>query len=211
MQAASARTSSRSGSVLGADAHYLFYASQFRPNKNIVNLLRAYAFLLKQRHVSCKLVLTGDPGSMPEISEALSRFGVGRDVVFLRHLSAQELAACYRLATLAVNPSLFEAALPFTFAEALSVGTPVAMARIPPTSDTIDDPALARDMLFDPCDWMAIVDRVAWALEHRGDLLKRQLAFYETRIAPRSWGDALTDYVRALDSIGGASPAVSPA
>jgi len=47
------------------------------------------------------------------------------------------IAACYKLADLAVNPSLSEGGFPFTFTEALSVGTPVVMARIPVTEEII--------------------------------------------------------------------------
>lgn len=45
---------------LNKSVKFLFYASQFRPNKNVINLLRAYEYLLKTRFVGHKLILTTD-------------------------------------------------------------------------------------------------------------------------------------------------------
>ena len=50
--------------VKGLDSgslRFLFYASQFRPNKNLVMLVRAYEHLLRERFIQHKLILTGDP------------------------------------------------------------------------------------------------------------------------------------------------------
>jgi glycosyltransferase involved in cell wall biosynthesis len=41
------------------DVKFIFYASQFRPNKNVLSLLRAYDHLRKQRYIAHKLILTG--------------------------------------------------------------------------------------------------------------------------------------------------------
>ncbi|MFD2884495.1 glycosyltransferase [Pseudomonas lini] len=69
----------------------------------------------------------------------ISEHGLQNDVLCLYGLSIQELAACYKLADLAVNPSLSEGGCPFTFTEALSVGTPVVMARIAVTEEILVD------------------------------------------------------------------------
>jgi hypothetical protein len=187
--------------ALGRDTRFLFYASQFRPHKNVPNLLRAFEHLLRRRYVSCKLVLTGDPDASPETREAVSSLRLGDEVVFLPRLSPRQLAACYRRAALAVNPSMFEAGLPFTFSEAVSVGTPVVMARIPVTTDAIVDPALAGEMLFDPLDWKDMAARIEWALEHRDALLVRQRAFFEGHVGGRTWDVALVDYLAALEDV----------
>ena len=51
------------------DVEFIFYASQFRPNKNVITLLRAYEHLLKHRYFGHKLVLTGNPSSAPEVAQ----------------------------------------------------------------------------------------------------------------------------------------------
>lgn len=189
--------------LLGEQTRYIFYPSQFRPHKNIVNLLRACEHLLRRRYVSCKLVLTGH-GRELGIHEYVEKLRMQNEVVYLERLSPQELAAGYRMAALAVNPSLFEGGLPFTFSEAVSVGTPAVMARIPVTVEAISDPALCDEMLFDPHDWKDIAARIEWALEHRESLYARQRAYFDAAVAPRSWGNVLDEYVAILQRIGGA-------
>ena len=182
------------------DVEFIFYASQFRPNKNVMTLLRAYNYLLKRRYVGHKLVLTGHPHSLPEIARFIREHNLQNDVLCLHGLSAQELAACYRLADLAVNPSLSEGGCPFTLTEALSVGTPVVMARIAVTEEVVTDPELQNLMLFDPYDWEDMAARIEWALQNKESLLERQLKLYE-RLAERSWKTVVNEYVAILERI----------
>lgn len=184
-----------SGSV-----RFVFYASQFRPNKNVLSLLRAYDHLLKRRHIAHKLVLTGNPNGLPELKDFIQSHHLENDVLCLHGLSAQELAACYRLADLAVNPSLSEGGCPFTFTEAMSVGTPVAMARIAVTEEVISDPGLQDMMLFDPYDWVDMANRIEWCLKNLATLHARQQPFYE-RLARRTWLEVVDEYIGILDSI----------
>ncbi|MGH7740096.1 MAG: glycosyltransferase [bacterium] len=179
---------------------FIFYASQFRPNKNLLTLLKAYEHLLRRRYLGHKLILTGDPAKSPEIMDFIQEKHLSADVLCLHGLTAQELAACYRLADLAVNPSLSEGGCPFTLTEALSVGTPVVMARIPVTEEIVRDPILRDATLFDPRDWKAMADKIEWAIQNREVLLEIQKPFYE-KLAERSWVKVLEDYVAALDKL----------
>ncbi|MBR0693268.1 glycosyltransferase [Bradyrhizobium lablabi] len=182
------------------DVEFIFYASQFRPNKNVMTLLRAYDHLLKRRYIAHKLVLTGDPNSLPDIARFIRDRNLQNDVLCLHDLSAQELAACYRLADLAVNPSLSEGGCPFTLTEALSVGTPVVMARIAVTEEVVTDPELQDIMLFNPYDWEDMAARIEWALQNKEELLERQRALYE-QLAKRSWSTVVNEYIAILDRL----------
>lgn len=188
----------------GEDVRFLFYASQIRPNKNLISLLQAYEYLLRRRHIGYKLVLTGNPNVIPEVQTFIAQHNLTDDVLFLHGLSAQELAACYRLADLAVNPSLSEGGCPFTFCEALSVGTPVVMARIPVTEEVITDPDLQALMFFDPYDWLDMAGRIEWALQNLNILHANQAPFY-AKLAQRTWRNVVDEHVEILDRI--SSPA----
>jgi glycosyltransferase involved in cell wall biosynthesis len=192
----------------GGTAKFIFYASQFRPNKNILTLLRAYDHLLRNRYVGHKLILTGDHNSMPEVPEYIRAHNLQNDVLCLHDLSDRELAACYRLADLAVNPSLSEGGCPFTLTEALSVGTPVVMARMAVTEEVITDPVVRNLMFFDPYKWTDMAERIEWALANKDALLERQLVLYQT-LAKRSWSDVVDDYISLLDQISDCSPSHS--
>jgi glycosyltransferase involved in cell wall biosynthesis len=156
--------------------------------------------LLKRRYAGHKLVLTGNPNTLPEIARFITEHNLENDVLCLHGLSAQELAACYRLADLAVNPSLSEGGCPFTFTEALSVGTPVVMARITVTEEVITDPELQQQMLFDPYDWKEMADKIEWGLNNRFALLAKQKLLYN-QLSQRTWRHVVDEYVEILDRI----------
>lgn len=186
--------------LVGGSPRFLFYASQFRPNKNMLTLLRAYDYLLREGLIQHKLILTGDPKRFSPVEEFIEERQLGRDVLCLHALTTAELAACYHLADLVVNPSLSEGGLPFTLTEAVSVDTPVVMARIPVTEEAVTDPSLQDIMLFDPYDWRDAARRIEWALGHRETLLEAQRQFC-IRLGERTWLDVVRDHVAVLDRL----------
>ena len=194
-----------SGPLLGpryerAHFSFIFYASQFRPSKNIATLLRAYDHLLRQRFIGHKLILTGQ-GWDSTVLSLIKHYGLERDVLCLYGLTEQQLAAFYKLAELAVNPSLSEGGMPFTFSEALSVGTPVLMGDIAVTREIITDPDLADDTLFDPYDWRALADKIEWALDNKRALYAKQRKFYDDVLSKRTWDDVVQEHLAILDAI----------
>lgn len=196
-----ATTDSFSNIFSRSEFRFLFYASQFRPSKNVISLLRAYEYLLRRRYIGHKLLLTGRPEAFPEVSEFIAEHGLENDVLCLHGLTSQELAACYRLADLAVNPSLYEGGCPFTYTEAVSVGTPVVMARIAVTEEVLVDPELQAATLFDPYDWHKMAAKIEWALENRDELYARQRKFYDEVLVNRTWRHVVDDYIAILDQI----------
>lgn len=182
------------------DVKFLFYASQFRPSKNVITLLRAYEWLVRKRRIGHKLVLTGN-GHQEDIRAFLSERNLRSEVLCIQGLTEAELAACYKLADLAVNPSLSEGGMPFTFTEALSVGTPVVMGDIDVTREIITDPALRAASLFDPYDWRAMADKIEWALDNRESLYAQQRKFYDDVLAKRTWDDVVAEHIAILDEI----------
>lgn len=176
---------------------FIFYASQFRPNKNVLSLLRAYECLLRKRLIKHKLVLTGHPDASPELKSFINKHQLENDVICLHGLSIQQLAACYKLADLAVNPSLSEGGCPFTFTEALSVSTPVVMARIPVSEEILTDLELQEVTFFDPYDWKDIADKIEWALEHRDALLNIQMVAYNS-LTERTWTNVVNEHIDVL-------------
>ncbi|HEF4759232.1 TPA: glycosyltransferase [Pseudomonas putida] len=179
---------------------FLFYASQFRPNKNLLTLLKAYEYLLRQNYISHKLILTGDPEKFPVVKRFIEEHGLANDVLCLYGLSVQELAACYKLADVAVNPSLSEGGCPFTFTEALSVGTPVVMASISVTEEVLTDEELRNKSFFDPFDWRDMAHRIQWAIDNRDELVALQTVTYKS-LVDRTWTDVVNEHINVLDAI----------
>jgi glycosyltransferase involved in cell wall biosynthesis len=189
-------------------AKFLFYPSQFRPSKNVLSLLTAYYHLLKERYLPHKLILTGNPKDMPEIDQFIREHNLANDVLCLHGLTVSELAACYKLADLAVNPSLSEGGCPFTFSEAISVGTPVVMARIAVTEEVITDPELQGMMLFDPYIWQDMARRIEWAIQNREELRSRQIDAFKS-LSTRTWDDVVADHIEILKRISAEPASIS--
>ncbi|MGR2709432.1 MULTISPECIES: glycosyltransferase [Pseudomonas] len=182
------------------DVKFIFYASQFRPNKNLISLLKAYKYLLHHEFIRHKLILTGHAEGFPLVKAFIQEHHLENDVLCMHGLSVGELAACYALADLAVNPSLSEGGCPFTFTEALSVATPVVMARIPVTEEILVDAELQKVTFFDPYDWRDIADRIQWGLLNRDELLGIQLRAYAL-LSKRSWADVVNEHIDILEAI----------
>lgn len=181
------------------DLGYLFYASQIRPHKNVVNLLRAYHYLRRTQNLPYKLIMTGEWRGSSDVVDFMNEHRLHNDVLFVRGLSEKELASCYRLATLAVNPSLSEGGMPFTFTEALSVGVPVIMADIPVSREIIKDAKVAERTFFDALDYKNIASAIVEALKDLDGLYAVQREFYERQLVGRSWNEVVGDYISALE------------
>lgn len=175
---------------------YIFYASQARPSKNILNLVRAYEILLRKKEVNFKLVLTCQLTALPELYEYVEKKRLSRDVLCFHRVSSQQLAALYACAGLSVNPTLFEGGFPFTFCEGMSVGTPSVMAAIPQVTDMLQGWNL-EDCLFDPFDCEDMAERILYGWNNRGQLYARQLPLYE-KLSLRSEEQAAIEYEEAF-------------
>ncbi|OYT81454.1 MAG: glycoside hydrolase [Pseudomonas sp. PGPPP2] len=191
---------SYSATFLNGDAKFIFYASQFRPNKNIISLLKAYKYLLRNDLIRHKLVLTGHAEGFSMVKDFIRDHYLENDVLCMHGLTVQELAACYKLADLAINPSLSEGGCPFTFTEALSVSTPVVMARIPVTEEVLVDPELQKMTFFNPYDWKDIADRIHWGILNCEELLAVQKKTYKL-LSKRNWTDVVNEHIDILDKI----------
>lgn len=190
----------------GTDFRFLFYASQLRPSKNVLQLLRAFRHLLKERYFGRKLILTGDPTTYRPVFDYVHAYELQNDVVFVPGLSDAQLAAFYKLADLAVNPSMSEGGMPFTFTEAVSVGTPVVMSDIPVTREILAGDELQDLMLFDPYDWQSMAKRIEEALAEPDILYRKQRKFYDRVLASRTWGDVVSEHLSIMDDLGRSRP-----
>lgn len=174
---------------------YVVYTSQARPYKNILSLVKAIEHLSRRRHQDVRLVLTCNLANAPELQQYIEDRRLESIVMPLHNISSKTLAAVNALATIAVNPSLFEGGFPFTFSEAFSVGTPSLMSRIPVVEEVVTDEALRNMMLFDPYDLSSMIERIEWGLTNRQLLFQRQQELYDSL---PTWKDSANRYVETL-------------
>ncbi|WP_133139470.1 glycosyltransferase [Legionella genomosp. 1] len=199
-QALSRSKNSYIRNFINVEFRFLFYASQFRPNKNIITLLRAYVHLLRKNLRPHKLILTGDTKAFKGVQEFIIKHSLQKEVFCLHGLSVEELAAFYKSADLVVNPSLSEGGCPFTFTEALSVGTPVVMSRISVAEEVLTDPLLQKFSFFDPYSWEDMASKMEWAIQHRQQLLDIQSKTFE-QLRHRNWTHVVNEHIKVLEDI----------
>jgi glycosyltransferase involved in cell wall biosynthesis len=176
---------------------YIFYASQDRPHKNILNLIKAYHYLLKKDLTVCKLVLTADL-AWGDAARYIHDNGLEEEVLQLCNLPNRSLAAFYAKADLVVNPTLYEGGFPFTFSEGMSVGTPSVMGRIPQIMEFVAGHDL-EDCLFDPYDYRDIADKILYGLKNRELLAEKQRKLYEIHLERTRSGQAIREYIEAFE------------
>jgi glycosyltransferase involved in cell wall biosynthesis len=186
---------------------YMFYAAQPRPNKNFMTLLKAYAIALREKYIYQKLIITADLSELPELWKYLNDNRLQYDVIMMPRVSEPLLAALYYKAVVAICPSLFEGGFPFTFGEAMSVGTPALLARSGVVTEVLlTEPELMTAMTFDPFDVDELADKMSWAITHRAELLALEQPLYE-RLARRNWDAVAGEYLDLFKCVAGSREA----
>jgi len=181
-----------------ANCPYIFYASQFRPSKNIMNLVKAYEYLLRRRFIHHKLVLTCNlkREEAAELKKYLQENELQNEVLCLWNVPTKVLAALYKCADLVINPTLYEGGFPFTFGEGMSVGTPSLMSDIPQVRDVLETAGL-EEIMFDPYDWRAMAEKIEWALSNKAELYEKELLLYK-KMAERTPAMVADEYLSAF-------------
>lgn len=179
------------------DVKYIFYASQLRGSKNILNLVRAYHKLLRKNHVQVKLFLTCRLYEGADVTAYIREHNLQYDVLSFWGVSQQQLASLYACAELVVNPTFYEGGFPFTFGEGMSVGTPSIMGKIPQIMDVAQGYSLEKYM-FDPYNIEDMVEKISYALSHTEEVYQAEKVLYE-ELDKRSWGDVGEEYVKAFE------------
>jgi glycosyltransferase involved in cell wall biosynthesis len=179
---------------------YVFYSSQARGQKNILSLLRAIEILRHRGEDPIRLVLTCERAAGSQIDLFVSEHQLDAWVLFAPGVSNQVLASFYCLASLAVNPTLFEGGFPFTFTEAYSVGTPSLLSDISMVREKLADGEnetgrLQERMLFDPMNPLDLAEKIRWGVANRQELIALQRGLFE---AFPTWEEVARRYSDSL-------------
>ena len=179
-----------------SDIKYIFYASQARGSKNMLSLIQAYEYMLRERNIPVKLILTCNLRAIPSLYQYVYDRTLQYDILTFHGCSNQQLAALYKCAQLSVNPTLYEGGFPFTFGEGMSVGTPSVMGKIPQVLDVVEGYDF-KNCLFNPYDYKDIAEKIIYGLNHREELLKSQYPLYE-KMMERTWKEVGKEYMKAF-------------
>lgn len=179
---------------------YLLVSSKCRPYKNYAAILHAYEDILRRHRRDLKLMVTGHLSGNPDLAAILHSRGLVFDVVEATNLPEDVHTRLIQHARGLVIPTLFEGALPFGFAEAVSLGTPVAMARIPVVEEVLTADDLAATEYFSPGDVAAMTRSILHVLDNPGAVLAGQQRIV-AGLEQRTWADVAADYLALTSSI----------
>lgn len=160
----------------------LFVGSHYK-RKNILGLLRAYLILRQQKNISHKLLLAGKEVSS-ESRDYVVKHGLSNHVLFLSHVTDEELDRLYRQAQVFVFPS-FEEGFGMPILEALSRGTSVVASDIPVFHEILADAGFYADP-HSPED----IARAIWDVLTKIDLVTEKSKIAPSIVKEFTWAKA---------------------
>jgi glycosyltransferase involved in cell wall biosynthesis len=135
---------------------YIFYTGVWRNHKNIVNLIKAFDILVKEKKFKGDLVLGGNKDPYyPEVDIIINKLGLANRVINPGFLLGEKLNLFYQAADVFVLPSLYEGFGLVTL-EALNQGTAVACSNIEPLKEILQDAAL----YFNPQNYREMAEKI---------------------------------------------------
>lgn len=125
---------------------FFLYVGQWRPHKNLVRLLRAFALLRHRYNIDYQLVLVGKADiNIAKMQTTIKRLGIQESVIVTGYVADSDLPYFYSAAEAFVFPSLYEG-FGVPPLEAMASGTPVLSSNASVMPEVLGNAAL----FFDP-------------------------------------------------------------
>lgn len=180
----------------GLPERYVLWVGDFRPEKNVMFLIQAWARLSRRLADLPPLVLAGEKrGLYQKIKAEAERLGLGGQVLFPGYIPDDDLPPIYAAASLFVFPSLYEGfGLPPL--EAMACGTPCVVSN----SSSLPEVAGSAALLFNPTsleNFEECVARVLMDEELRENLREAGLR----QAAAFSWSRAAEETLRVYREV----------
>lgn len=177
---------------------YILYIGRLEEKKNIINMIRAYAFLRKEAQTTHQLVLAGSPGfgyeNIQREIESLPK-NIQKDIIRPGYISETDYIKKLREADIFLFCTNFEG-FGFPVIEAMAVGTPVIASNITSIPEIAGNAAL----LVNPKNSMQIGAALS-KLIHSDGLKKSLILKGRVRSKIFSWDKAGQKTLEIIKSI----------
>jgi glycosyltransferase involved in cell wall biosynthesis len=116
-------------SLLGLERPYILFVGNLKPSKNVRTLIHAFAQMSRRPGFDHQLLILGDDRKWKQsLVNEIGNLGIDDRVLFVPHVSYEDLPWVYGAAEILAVPSLIEGfGLPVL--EAMACGTPVVCSR----------------------------------------------------------------------------------
>ncbi len=180
----------------GIEVPYILHVSSCMNKKNVVRIVQAFARIIKQNHISHRLVIAGSGGTgYKDMLVEIEASKIKDRVILTGHIGDEWLPKLYAAADMLVFPSLHESfGLPIL--ESMACGTPVV------TSNVYSMPEIAGDagVLVDPEDVNSIAKGIWSLLSDEG--YKRELSFKGIQRAKMfTWERCAKEHLRVYKNL----------
>lgn len=113
----------------GVTKDYFLWVGNYKPYKNLVRLIQAFADFLKQTSADVQLLLVGPRDKrFPEAQKMIAKLGMEGTIIQAGYVQETDLVALYNAARGFILPSLYEG-FGLTLLEAMACGTPVICSK----------------------------------------------------------------------------------
>lgn len=164
---------------------YFIYAGSIKPEKNLINLLRAFSVFKKRQQTNMKLLLAGSIDMKYEsFKKDLQSYKYRSDVVLVEYLDETDIVKLIGSAYGFINPSL-EEVFPVAALEAMQCNVPAIVAE----TDTAKEILKEAGLYVDASSHAAMADKMM--LLYKDESLRNDLIIKGRKISSAySWDEA---------------------
>ncbi|MFF2088946.1 glycosyltransferase [Paenibacillus sp. NPDC058174] len=179
---------------------YFLFPSAVRDHKNHYRLAQAFLNFLhtrEGRRSNLQLVFTDHAqnhplgGEIERLVQSCSIVAHRSSVRFIGRIPSHDLPSLYRYAKGTIVPTLFEGSLPFPILESLTMNTPLAVSRIPVTTELVSDMNSFND--FDPYSLAEMQAAISKLWRADPSVVERQKQELNA-VLQRRWSDVAAEY-----------------
>ncbi len=184
---------------------YTFYASQNRPNKNVLLLLKTLK-RLKDKNVDFTLVTTGRMDTLTSTAEYVKKHNLQDRIVETGSLSEQELYTLYKYSAIAVVSTIVEGlGIPQQVLEPLIIGNiPVVCSKCWGVESSLNifglNPKKVDLNWVDLDDDKTLAEKIQEVLKNPQSHIEKQKHIIEA-YTKRTWSDVAKDYMDLFNQI----------
>lgn len=180
----------------GIAKYFILTVSLISPRKNLVNLIKAFSELKKNRGIAHQLVVVGKKGWLYEdVFREAARSEYWQDIIFCNFVSHDDLVLLYNAAEVFVYPSLYEGfGLPLL--EAMACECPVVSSNRSSLFEVASDAAI----LVDPYDFSEFSGAI-WKVITDASLKESLIEKGKMRVKFFSWKRTAAETARIYNSL----------